>query len=71
MRPVPPGETTASIRSTVASQEMPAMLTSVKNGPFARLTAVALLLVPRPTHPPLAASTLGFRAPMNATWTRM
>ena len=69
--PVPPGEMTASILSTVASQEMPAMLTRVKKGPAASFPATALLLAPRPSHPPLAASTLGFSDPMKATWMRM
>ena len=72
MRPVPPGETTASIRSTVASHEMPAMLTRVKNGPAFRATTDELVLVdPRFVQPCCEVSRLGFRAPMKATWRAM
>src|SRR5580700_8453649 len=45
IRPVPPGETTASIRSTVASQELPAMLARAKNGPAVSFAAAGLVLV--------------------------
>src|SRR5579875_3062727 len=70
--PVPPGETTASIRSTVASQEMPAIETSVKNGPAFNDCTVAFLVVgPRFVQPCWETSRLGFMAPMNATWMRM
>src|SRR5579862_3674056 len=70
--PVPPGETTASILSTVASHEMPAMLTRVKNGPALSAVTVGLVLVgPRFVHPCWEVSRLGFRAPMKATWRRM
>src|SRR3984957_7133859 len=50
--PVPNGETTASILSTGATQEMPAMLTRVNKGPAAILPAFGLVLVPRPSQPP-------------------
>ena len=71
MSPVPPGETTASIRRMVASHETPAMLTRVKNGPLARFPATVLLLVASPVQPPLCSSTLGFIPPMKAIWMRM
>ena len=66
MSPVPPGEMTASIRRTTASQPNPAMVARVAYGD----AASDGLLIPRVAQVEEWASVAGASAPMKANCTR-